>query len=150
MKMKYYDQAVKCFTITGDVHMVDRCMAFSTAEKAGELMSGADTKVWRLTNDKSLVNKKFKTNLKKQIDQDHRDAYIQFAQAGKLFEAANQPRFAGSCYFSARNYTKAAVIFKQAEAFAQAAECLVLIASASPIGSSRRGERLIEAAKLFE
>ena len=57
-----------------------------------------------------------------------------------MFEKAHMNRFAGSCYFTARSYTKAADIFMKMGAWSQAGECM-----------SRCGQnKLHDAARYFE
>lgn len=50
-----------------------------------------------------------------------------FHSAGQAFERADIKKFAASCYFTARSYSRAAEIFKQFEQWSQVAECLVRI-----------------------
>ena len=63
-----------------------------------------------------------------------------FHRAGQAFERAEIAKFAASCYFTARSYTKAADIFKQLEQWCQVGECLMRIGK----------DRFNEAAKFFE
>lgn len=63
-----------------------------------------------------------------------------FHSAGAAFERADIKKFAASCYFTARSYSKAADIFKHLEQWSQVAECLVRIGK----------DRFREAAQFFE
>ena len=58
-------------------------------------------------------------NAKKHLLFDMKKERIQtcrlFHNAGVAFEKAQIPKFAASCYFTARNYSRAAEIFKQLE-----------------------------------
>lgn len=63
-----------------------------------------------------------------------------FHKAGMAFERAKMTKFAASCYFTARSYSKAAEIFTQLEQWPQVGECLMRI------GKSRYKE----AAQFFE
>ena len=87
MKLKYYDQAIKCFRITNDVNMITKCNAFTEADKAAKLMSQADTKIWRLKNDKSILKKR-KAQIKQEIAGERDQAFKAFFSAGNLFETA--------------------------------------------------------------
>ena len=63
-----------------------------------------------------------------------------FYQAGVAFERAEIPKFAASCYFTARSYTRASEIFKTLEQWSQVGECLMRIGK----------DRYREAATFFE
>ena len=63
-----------------------------------------------------------------------------FHQAGQAFERALMPKFAASCYYTARNYSKASEIFIQLEQWPQVGECLMRIGK----------RRYREAAQYFE
>ena len=49
-RKKYYDQAIKCFTYSGDEKLVLRCEAHQQAENAEKLRNEANSHVWKSRN----------------------------------------------------------------------------------------------------
>ena len=117
-----------------------RCRAFIVAQEAADEQSQMDTKMWELKRRIRSLTKNAKKNYVHDLKTQRLEVCKKFHKAGQAFERAQIPKFAASCYFTARNYSRAAEIFKQLEQWSQVGECY------ARIGLSR----MKEAATYFE
>ena len=120
--------------------MALRCKAFIAAHNASEMQQEMDTKAWEFKRRYRKITKNAKKNHLFEMKQKRIEACKLFHRAGVAFERAQIPKFAASCYFTARNYSRAAEIFKQLEQWSQVGECYARIGK----------NRLKEAANFFE
>ena len=104
------------------------------------MQSEGDTATWELKRRIKLMTKNTKRRAINDIKKQKLETCRLFHQAGVAFERAQIPKFAASCYFTARSYSKAAEIFKQLEQWSQVGECLMRIGK----------DRYKEAALFFE
>ena len=139
LKQKNYHQAIKCFNFAGARDLALRCKAFIAAHNASEMQQEMDTKAWEFKR-RYRSTKNAKKNHLFEMKQKRVEACKLFHRAGVAFERAQIPKFAASCYFTARNYSRAAEIFKQLEQWSQVGECYARIGK----------NRLKEAATFFE
>ena len=136
-RQKFYSSVVQCFEKSGDEDLKTRTLGYMYADEASNLMSDSETLLYEGKINKSL-SKYEKSKKKREGKQLMSEAYIKFQSAGEYFEKINVTKNAAQCYYSAKNYIKAADLFEKAKFLQQAAEC------------HRMCNNFSKAAKIFE
>ena len=86
-------------------------MAYKEADEGTTKQSEADSNTWRAKTIKYLT-KQEKKRLLKEAKRIRTQAFTHFQAAGALFESINMLKHAASCFYTAKNYIKAAEIFE--------------------------------------
>ena len=76
-----------------------------------------------------------------------------FYLAGTAFKKADMKKYAASCYFTARSYSKATEIFKELEMWSQAGECVACLGNdhlKEAAGYFEKGGLILRAIECFE
>jgi hypothetical protein len=134
LKHRFYEQAEKCFKMSGDADLEKRASAYSTANKAAEKVNQS-----RLLEDMQKTNQAKKSRqVKREIKTLMTESTQVFEQAAIQFEELGLYRQAAKCFSSAGNHTRAAQIFEDLNSWGQAAE------------SYQSGGEYSKAGKLFE
>ena len=110
-KKKYYDAAIKCFENSDDKDLVTRCKAYRSADLGTTVMSDADSDTWRAQVFKNIT-KTEKRRLLKEAKKQKTLAKKHYETAGHLFEQISMLKHAASCFFTAKNFAKAATLFE--------------------------------------
>lgn len=125
MSHKFYDQAAKCFSASGDIFLEKKALANASANKAAEILC----EVIAIEEIEHSQTKKMTKKEKNNVRDMKKEAKIMFKDAGELFlelyeqtENANAVKQAARCFASAEDHAKAADLFKESGLIGQAAE----------------------------
>ena len=153
MSHKFYDQAAKCFSVSGDLIMEKKALAFSKATWASELTNEADALEEDFTGEKKTKKEKAeireKRNKAAEMFREAAEALVvisreegsrgllkqaaqcfasskDFLQAAKVFEEIGFKGQAAESYFSCGEYEKASEFFNEKGDYVRAIECYSL------------------------
>eukprot|EP00358_Blepharisma_japonicum_P006165 CAMPEP_0202940410 /NCGR_PEP_ID=MMETSP1395-20130829/559_1 /ASSEMBLY_ACC=CAM_ASM_000871 /TAXON_ID=5961 /ORGANISM="Blepharisma japonicum, Strain Stock R1072" /LENGTH=991 /DNA_ID=CAMNT_0049634873 /DNA_START=326 /DNA_END=3298 /DNA_ORIENTATION=- len=125
MSHKFYDQAAKCFSASGDKNLESKALAYAFANKASEILCEAIA----LEDTEYTENKKLSSKDKKALKNMKKEAKNKFKQAGELFldlslrqSSRVLTKQAARCFASAEEHEKAAGLFREGGLIGQAAE----------------------------
>jgi tetratricopeptide (TPR) repeat protein len=121
MSHKFYDQAAKCFSVSGDTMLETKATAFAKATKASILTSQSEAGLENSAN----CTRKEKLELKANILQAQalfKEAADELVNISKSESSKNILKQAAQCYASAKNYSKAAQLYEEIGFKGQAAE----------------------------
>ena len=116
-------------------------------------MTQNDTSTWEFKRRSKFMTKNTKKRAINDIKKQNIETCRQFHQAGLAFEKADMQKFAASCYFTARSYSRAADIFKQLEQWSQVGECMMRIGKDRYRDAAtffEKGELILRAIECYE
>jgi hypothetical protein len=109
-KRKYFEQAMKCFQMSGETEMYKKARAHAMADESTKEIIEVESersyiknKLYAYANMTKQDLKRVKTKLKATEER----ALQNFVQAGEIFLEADMAKQAGQCFFSGREYVKA-------------------------------------------
>ena len=124
MSHKFYDQAAKCFSVSGDKLLETKARAFAKASKASSLITNSEA----MLEEMEFENSKYRSraSLKCHIA----EAEKMFVQAAdELFFVYNEEKSksllkqVAQCFASGKSFFRAAEIYQEIGFLGQAAEC---------------------------
>ena len=125
-RKKFYQAAIGCFNRSGDEELKVRSFAYQHADEAANLMSDAESCFFAATHNRTL--KKFERSQRRTEGKQKKiEAFREFELAGQYFEQIGLNKNAAQCYYTCKQFAKAADLFFQNKMYAQAAECYMTI-----------------------
>lgn len=125
MSHKFYEQAAKCFSVSGDLLLERKASAFAKASEASRIIHQADALAEEYYMNVQCLTKKVKFEIKEKITK----AEGMFKEAGdeiliisKEENSKALMKQAAQCYASSKAYLNAALLFEEIGFKGQAAE----------------------------
>ena len=123
MSHKFYDQAAKCFHISGDVFMESKALAFAKATSASAILLKGEAELTENYFEK--ISKKNKAEIKANNEKAFKmfkEAADELVTISKVEGSKNILKQAAQCYASCKEFLKAAKIYEEIGYKGQAAE----------------------------
>jgi hypothetical protein len=84
-KRRYYEQAMKCFSHSGDVNLKKRALAYSIAEEASKRQSESESLQYKLDDRGKEMDKQTKKQIRDKIQDLKQEGISLFSQASEVF-----------------------------------------------------------------
>ncbi|CAD8101190.1 unnamed protein product [Paramecium primaurelia] len=123
MKMfanKYYDQAIKCFDMSGHQLLYTKSQAYAFAFKAEKQLLQSENFV-ELSEDTHLPQN-LRRQYKDKYEKSKSEMFNNFNKAAEKFLECNMKKNAAACFFSAQQYEQSLIYYLQTKCWEEAAE----------------------------
>lgn len=123
MSHKFYDQAAKCFSVSGDKFLENKALAFSKANSASMIMTQAEALSDDINYYKRTKNEKEEIKKSKvQGESMFREAAQALLELSKVEGSKTMQKQAAQCFASGKDFFKAGKIYEEMNFKGQAAE----------------------------
>ncbi|CAK57389.1 unnamed protein product (macronuclear) [Paramecium tetraurelia] len=123
MKMfanKYYDQAIKCFEMSGHQQLFTKSQAYAFAFRAEKQLLQSEN-FFELSEDTHLPQN-LRRKYKEKYEKSKHEMFNNFNKAGEKFIECKNKKNAAACFFSGQQYQLSLIYYLQTKCWEEAAE----------------------------